>query len=87
MASAVSCAEDMTLVAAVPTLSEGMALLRGVESKAASKKGVASGSRAKEVVYNDRQVQTNTNLKKEHLTKNKRGKVVSRAPRHSGTGH
>lgn len=31
MASAVSCAEDMTLVAAVPTLSEGMALLRGAD--------------------------------------------------------
>jgi len=31
LASAVSCAEDMTLVAAVPTLSEGMALLRGAD--------------------------------------------------------
>ena len=61
-----------------------MALLRRMKSKAAGKKGVASGSRAKAAVYNDRQEQTDTNLKKEHLTKNKRGKVVTKAASKAG---
>ncbi|CAE7035862.1 unnamed protein product [Symbiodinium natans] len=56
--------------------------LRGVMKKKVMKKKaiskIARGKRAKMVVFNGRKEKTSSGLKKTHLMKNKRGKVVTK---------
>ncbi len=64
-----------------------MALLRRARAKIHPKKdkSVASGVRAKSAVFAGRQEKTNNNLKKDHLKKNKKGKVVTKAASAAGS--
>jgi len=51
---------------------------------ASSKRGLAKGVRAKAAVFAGRQEVTQNNVKKEHLQKSKRGKVVTKAASAAG---